>query len=171
MASSAVIRPERAADVQAVRAIHCAAFPTDAEARLVDALRAAGEALVSLVAERGGAVVGHILFSPVTLDPPGPVGAGLAPVAVHPSWQRRGIGGLLVREGLSACAAKGIAFVVVLGDPGYYGRFGFRRASARGLSNEYGADAAFGVVELSPGALTGGPAVLHYHPEFARLGS
>jgi len=168
MVPSAVVRPERAADVAAVRGIHRAAFPTDAEARLVDALREAGQALVSLVAERHGEVLGHVLFSPVTLDPPGPVGAGLAPLAVHPSRQGRGIGGMLVREGLSACAAKGIAFVVVLGDPRYYGRFGFRRASARGLSNEYGADEAFAVVELSKGALPGGPALVRYRPEFAQ---
>lgn len=166
-----VVRPERAADVAAVRAIQLAAFPTDAESRLVDALRQANQALVSLVAEREGAVLGHVLFSPVTLEPPGPVGAGLAPIAVHPAWQRRGIGGMLVREGLAACRAKGIAFVVVLGDRDYYGRFGFRRASARGLSNEYGADEAFGVVELTPGALPGGPALVRYRPEFAALGA
>jgi len=170
MASSSVIRPERPADVAAVREIHQLAFPSDAEARLVDALRASGQALVSLVAERRGELVGHVLFTPVTLEPPGPPGAGLAPIAVRPSWQRRGIGGALVREGLAACAAMGIAFVVVLGDPGYYGRFGFRRASARGLANEYGADAAFGVAEIVPGALTGGPALVRYHPEFARVG-
>jgi putative acetyltransferase len=164
-----VVRPERAADVAAVRAIHAAAFPTDAESRLVDALRDAGQALVSLVAEREREILGHVLFSPVTLDPPGPVGAGLAPIAVHPSWQRRGIGGMLVREGLAACRAKGIPFVVVLGDRDYYGRFGFRRASARGLCNEYGADEAFGVVELAPGALPGGPALVRYRPEFAAL--
>ncbi|HEX5135618.1 MAG TPA: N-acetyltransferase [Planctomycetota bacterium] len=171
MASSAVIRPERPPDVAAVREIHRLAFPADAEARLVDALRAGGHALVSLVADRKGEVLGHVLFSRVILEPPGPVGAGLAPLAVHPSWQRRGIGGALVREGLSACAAVGVAFVVVLGDPAYYGRFGFRRASARGLGNEYGADAAFGVAELTPGALTGGPALVRYLPEFARAGA
>lgn len=146
------------------------AFPTDAEARLVDALRAGGLMVVSLVAERAGEVLGHVLMSPVTLEPSGPPGAGLAPIAVHPSRQRCGIGSALVREGLAACAATGIAFVVVLGDPAYYGRFGFRRASARGLANEYGADAAFGVVELKPGALTGGPALVRYHPEFSRVG-
>lgn len=153
--------------------MHMAAFPTDAESRLVDALRANGGAWVSLVAERAGRVVGHILFSPVRLDPdPGaPRGAGLAPVAVLPDHQRRGIGGALVREGLSRCRALGVEFVVVLGDPGYYGRFGFRRASAKGLANEYGADAAFGVVELRPGCLAGRTALVRYAPEFARLGT
>jgi len=68
------VRLERAADVAAVRAIHVAAFPTDAEARLVDALREAGQALVSLVAEREGAILGHAIYSPVPLDPPGPPG-------------------------------------------------------------------------------------------------
>jgi putative acetyltransferase len=164
------IRPEHAGDEAAVRAVVEAAFPTPAEARLVDALRAAGQVLVSLVAERGGEVVGHVLFSPVTIDGARVAsGAGLAPLAVHPAWQRHGIGGALVREGLRRCAASGVGFVVVLGDAAYYGRFGFRRAAARGLGNEYGADENFGVVELVPGCLAGVTGVVRYGPEFAEF--
>jgi putative acetyltransferase len=163
------VRPERAEDGAAVRAVHRAAFPTDTEARLVDRLRARGQARVSLVAEADGGVVGHILFSPVSvLTPSGPCqGLGLAPLAVLPPHQRRGIGSALVREGLAACRREGCGFVVVLGHPGYYPRFGFRRASAVGLGNEYGADEAFMVLELQPGSLPAGGGLVRYGPEFA----
>jgi putative acetyltransferase len=169
---AARIRPETPADIAAVREVHLAAFPTDAESRLVDALRASGRAIVSLVAEVRGEVLGHVLLSPVELDPKGPLrGAGLAPVAVLPGHQRRGIGGALIRAGLARCAALGLDFVVVLGDPGYYGRFGFRRASDLGLGNEYGADEAFGVLELRPGSFGGTRALVRYAPEFGRFGA
>jgi putative acetyltransferase len=163
------VRPERPGDADAIRAVHGAAFPSDAEARLVDRLRAAGRTRVSLVAEVDGVVVGHIVFSPVSVVGPaacGP-GLGLAPVAVLPSHQGRGIGSALIREGLSACRQEGCAFVVVLGHPGYYPRFGFRPAAAAGLGNEYGADEAFMVLELQPGALPAQGGLVKYGPEFA----
>jgi putative acetyltransferase len=161
-----IIRPEQAGDVAAIHAVHASAFPTDAEARLVAAIRTAGRLRVSLVAEDGGLVVGHVAFSPVSLA--GATGGlGLAPLAVAPDYQRRGIGGLLVRSGLAAAARCGAGFVVVLGDPAYYQRFGFRRASAVGLENEYGADEAFMVLELQPGSLPPGGGLVQYGPEFA----
>lgn len=150
------IRPESPADIDAVRAVHKAAFPTPAEAGLVDRLRTNGKAEVSLVAEAEGQIVGHILFSPVTISgPTGDVatGLGLAPLAVLPELQSRGIGSRLTREGLDACRGGGYSFVVVLGHPAYYPRFGFERADNRGISNEYGADDAFMVLELQPGSL------------------
>jgi putative acetyltransferase len=164
-----VIRPETADDAAAVRAVHKAAFETPLEARLVDALRHNGKALVSLVAEADGRVVGHILFSPVTLvSSERPlVGAGLAPVAVTPSCQRRGIGKRLIQEGLSACARNGSPFVVVLGAPAYYRQFGFRRASARGVADEYGVDEEFMLIELQGGALPSSGGLAKYAPEFA----
>ncbi|MCI0681212.1 MAG: N-acetyltransferase [Gemmataceae bacterium] len=163
------IRPERPDDATAIHAVHAAAFPTDAEARLVGRLRAAGHACVSLVAELDGAVVGHILFSPVSLETPAGLisGLGLAPMAVLPGRQRRGIGSALVRDGLAACRQKPCPFVVVLGHPEFYPRFGFRRASEAGLNNEYGADEAFMVIELEPGALPAGAGLVKYGPEFA----
>lgn len=161
-----IVRPEAAADVAAVYAVHAAVFPTDAEARLVNALRAAGRLSVSLVAEDGGQVVGHVAFSPVSVA--GAAGGlGLAPLGVTPAWQRRGVGGRLVREGLAVVAWFGAGFVVVLGHPGYYPRFGFRRAGEFGLGNEYGADEAFMVVELRPGGLPAGGGLVRYGPEFA----
>jgi len=148
------VRPEPPQDTAAVREVHRAAFGQDAEARLVDQLRAHGEALVSLVVELDGAVVGHILFSPVSLE--GETlchGVGLAPVAVLPAFQRQGMGTRLIEAGLAVCREADFQYVVVLGEPHYYGRFGFAKASSRGLGNEYGADHAFMVLELRLGAL------------------
>ena len=161
-----VIRPEHACDLTAIHAVHASAFATDAEARLVDELRITGRLSVSLVAEDGGRVVGHVAFSPVKVA--GAAGGlGLAPLAVTPDRRRRGIGGQLVREGLAVAAASGFGFVVVLGHPGYYLRFGFRRAAEVGLGNEYGADEAFMVLELRPGSLPAGGGLVRYGPEFA----
>src|SRR5437868_6638418 len=128
-----LVRPEQPGDTAAIRGILAAAFPTDAEARLVEALRAAGRLPVSLVAEEDGRVVGHVAFSPVVIAGVGG-GLGLAPLAVAPDVQRRGVGGRLVRDGLAAAARSGAGFVVVLGHPGYYQRVGFRRASDFGLA-------------------------------------
>jgi len=163
------IRPERADDAAAIRAVHRAAFPTDDEARVVERLRDRDQARVSLVAEEDGCVVGHIVFSPVSLVAPSAcsLGLGLAPLAVLPSHQRHGIGSALVRAGLTDCREQGCAFVVVLGHPGYYPRFGFQRASVVGLRNEYGADEAFMVLELQAGSLPAGGGLVKYGPEFA----
>jgi len=95
-----LIRPESRADAAAVHAVHQAAFPTDAEARLVDAIRANGNDRASLVAEKQGKVVGHVFFSPVDVE--GSEGIGLAPVAVLPDFQRQGIGAALFTAGISA---------------------------------------------------------------------
>ena len=140
------IAPEQASDISAVRDVHLAAFPTQLEADLVDALRTNGHAVVSLVARLDDRIVGHIAFSPVTID--GAHGLGLAPVAVLPAYQTRGVGAALVRSGLTACRALGTPFVVVLGAPAYYGRFGFTRASDAGIANEYGVDDEFMVLAL-----------------------
>lgn len=113
-------------------AIHRAAFPDESGSRLVNELHADGKALVSLVAECGAQIAGNIVFSAVSIveHPQCASGAGLAPVAVLPSMQGRGIGSTLVRAGLDACRRAGVGFVVVLGDPGFYERFGFERGSA-----------------------------------------
>ncbi len=163
------LRSESSADVAAIAAVHRAAFPTDGEARLVDALRDAGRLVVTLVAEADGVVVGHIAFSPVTVDGQEVGGLGLAPVAVLPEWQRRGIGSHLIEAGLTACRALGCRFVVVLGEPAYYGRFGFVRADERGLTNEYIAGPEFMVQALVEGGLPA-PGLVRYAPEFGLVG-
>lgn len=165
------IRSENSSDAPAIGRILESAFPTPAEARLVEALRAHGNLLVSLVAEVNGEIVGHVAFSPVTIGGGSSVsrGAGLAPVAVAETWRRRGIAGQLIRAGLEACRALAIPFVVVLGEPAYYARFGFERAADRGIANEYGADHEFRVIELISGSLPAAGGLARYGPEFAAL--
>lgn len=164
-----IIRSEKRGDEQAIRGMLVSAFPTDQEALLVDRLRIGGRLLVSLVAEVGGEIVGHIAFSPVTVvnAENAVTGAGLAPVAVRRDWQNRGVGSRLIRSGLSACDSAGAGFVVVVGEPDYYRRFGFEQASPRGVTNTYGVDAPFMLVELRPGLLQ--PGLATYAPEFADL--
>jgi len=163
------IHPERSGDAAAIHAVHAASFPTDVESRLVDLLRVSGRLAVSLVAEIGDVVVGHIAFSPVTAAS-GAVGVGLAPVAVAESHRRRGIAAALVRAGLEACRAAGFGWAVVMGEPAYYSRFGFRPASEFGLSDEYGGGQAFQAIELVPGALPVGAGLVRYAPEFSAVG-
>jgi putative acetyltransferase len=167
-----VVRSEMAEDRAAVRRVNELAFGQPNEADLVDALRAAAPSCISLVATHEGEVVGHILFSPVTIE--SPAGAflalGLAPMAVLPEFQRRGIGSRLMREGLARCARQAHTVVVVLGHPTYYPRFGFVPAATKGLSCEYPVpDEVFMVVELTPGALAGRTGLVKYRPEFAAV--
>jgi putative acetyltransferase len=163
------IRDERAGDEEAIRRVHIEAFGGDLEARLVDLLRQRGKAITSLVADKRGQVVGHILFSPVTIDNvPGCRALGLAPVAVAPESQRAGIGSRLVREGLR-CDDAGYDLVVLVGAPAYYARFGFQAAKPHGLDNEYGVIDEFMVLELRKGSLAATNGVVRYAPEFAEV--
>jgi putative acetyltransferase len=160
------VRPEHPHDAPAIHAVHAVSFPTEAEAHLVDALRASRRLTVSLVAVDAETVVGHVAFSPVSLADT-PDGVGLAPVAVLPAWRRRGVADRLVDAGLRACVRAGAGFVVVLGEPAYYERFGFRPARRWGLRDEYGGGDAFQALELRPQALARCGAVVRYAPEFA----
>ena len=166
------IRPERPEDQAAVYAINDAAFETETEAELVEAVRLDARPLISLVAIEGGTVVGHILFSPVTVEGAGAGhrAMGLGPMAVAPERQRSGIGSKLVRAGLDACRAIGEEVVFVLGHADYYPRFEFAPAPARGLryrGEEF--DPLFFVAELEPGALDGWSGQVRYHPAFERF--
>ena len=161
------VRKTRPDDAGAIQAIHLAAFPTDAEARLVTALGREADPLISMVAEQDGGLVGHILFSPVSLDGCSAELMGLAPMAVLPARQRTGVGGELVQTGQEVCADAGVSGVVVLGHPDYYPRFGFRPAQAFGLECEYDVPPeAFMAMELKPGALQACKGVVRYHPAF-----
>lgn len=150
------IDEQRPRDYVISHAVIAAAFGRAAEANLVDALRSEGAIVASLVA-RDPEVVGHVLFTraPIRTDDGRMIAcASLAPLAVAPAHQRRGIGDALVRAGLTACRARGIAAVVVLGEPAYYGRFGFKVDSARSLRAPW-AGPHFQVLSLSEGALDG----------------
>ena len=159
------IRKEEPKDIPAVREIVRAAFPTEVESQLVDALRENGRAVVSLVVVNAEKVVGHILFSPVTTAPPSDArGIGLAPVAVRPDLQSQGIGSKLIREGLRLCREMVFDYCVVLGSPGYYQRFGFQKASPFGIRNEYGVEEEFMIIRLSDRGVAGR---VQYASEFA----
>ncbi len=163
------VRAEAAADIPAVHRVNELAFGRPGEADLVDALRAAARPYISLVAVDEGRVVGHIFFSPVTLEGEDSAILGLAPMAVLPEAQRRGIGSRLVRAGLEECRRIGCDAVVVLGHPEYYPRFGFVPASRKGLRCEYPVpDEVFMVTELRPNALSR-QGLVKYRPEFARV--
>jgi putative acetyltransferase len=165
------VRPEEEADRLAIHAVNRAAFETSAEATLVDVLRAKASAVVSLVAEVDGHVVGHIMFSPVTFaGQPAAKVVGLAPMAVLPERQRAGIGSALVLEGLTRCRQLGYQAVVVLGHPEFYPRFGFVPASRYGIRCDYDApDDAFMIIELQPHALRSLHGLARYDEAFDRV--
>ena len=167
-----IIRPEQEADFDAVRQVNRLAFGQPAEATLVDALRKSAEPLISLVAVDDNQVVGHIFFTPVSLesDDSTSTALGLAPMAVLPDYQRQGVGSELVRAGLRECRRIGYNLVVVLGHAEYYPRFGFVPASQKGLTSEYPVpDDVFMAIELEPGALKGRRGLVKYRPEFAEV--
>jgi lincosamide nucleotidyltransferase A/C/D/E len=131
------IRSATKNDWDEIREIHRIAFGRPAEAKLVEDLRQSGDVVISLVAERGHGIIGHVLFSKLEA----PMKAlGLAPVAVQPSFQKQGIGSALIREGLHRAREDRWEGVFVLGDPAYYGRFGFRVDAATGYSSPYSGD-------------------------------
>jgi putative acetyltransferase len=151
-----VVRPERADDRAIVRDVNQRAFEGPGEADLVDNLRQEGVVLLSAVAEVDQRVVGHILFSRMTIDAPDGLvaAAALAPLAVVPEHQRQGIGGRLIRYGLDGLRSSDERVVIVLGHPDYYPRFGFSAALAGNLSSPFPRE-AYMALELVPGALDG----------------
>jgi putative acetyltransferase len=165
------IRPEQPRDRGAVRVVNEQAFGGREEADIVERLHGVKAAVVSLVAEAGSKVVGHILFSPVDVEQPnGKRLVGLAPMAVAPDHQRLGIGSQLVREGLARCRAAGVDGVVVLGHAEYYPRFGFATAARLGLRCEYDVPAdVFMAMALHPGALDGVSGLVRYHTAFGAV--
>ncbi len=148
------VRAGRPEDRAAIRAIHEAAFGRPDEADLVDALRAEGAILASLVAEIDGRAIGHILFTRMWIDTDAGAleAVALAPMAVLPDCQRKGIGGRLIREGLEVL--RGERIVIVLGHREYYPKFGFTSELARALENPFPPGALM-AMEMEPGALAG----------------
>jgi putative acetyltransferase len=160
------IRKETAADVAAIEAVTVAAFlhaphTSHTEQFIVEALREAGQLTVSLVADAEGVVVGHVAISPISISD-GAIGwYGVGPISVAPEYQRRGIGSRLMREGLRVLRDHGAAGRVVLGEPRYYGRFGFRvdpDLSLPGVPPEYFQAISFGASHPK--------GVVSYHPAF-----
>ncbi|MDQ2652286.1 MAG: N-acetyltransferase [Chloroflexota bacterium] len=159
-----IIRQENEGDADPIHAVTAAAFQgrpysSGTEAHIVDALRAAGVLTISLVAEDHDEIVGHVAFSPVTINGRPGRWYGLGPVSVSPRWQRRGIGTALITTGLAQLRALGAAGCVLLGDPAYYGRFGFVSDPAlryRDVDPKYfqwlsfAGDAPVGAVEYHP---------------------
>jgi putative acetyltransferase len=163
------VRPLQTGDEAAVDDLVARAFGRREEADLVRALRREVASVLELVAEREGAVSGHIAFSPVTPErvEAGVVCFGLGPMAVVPGLQRGGVGSALVRAGLAACAARGVGLVFVLGHPAYYPRFGFEPAAPHGFHYKSAAfDRAFFLRELAPGAARGGGGLVHFAAPF-----
>lgn len=167
-----IIRPEKLDDIAAIRIVNERAFGRVEEADLVDALRRNDKATISFVAEDSGSIIGHILFSPVTILPnlageTIATGIGLAPLAIIPEKQNQRVGSTLIEHGLRKCRNEGFRFVVVLGHPAYYPRFGFIPAGRFNLRSEYNvADDVFMAMELVEGALSGCVGVVKYQPEF-----
>jgi putative acetyltransferase len=161
-------REEIEGDAPAIRRVQEQAFEEEDEARVVDMLRASSSVVLSLVAATAGRVVGHVLFSPVTIEssPADSRWVALGPIGVLPDHQGKGIGSCLVREGLDICRSRGCDGVVLLGDPAYYGRFGFVPASDYGLTCVYGDGPAFQVIGLQQGALEQATGTVGFAPEF-----
>ncbi|MEM9415519.1 MAG: N-acetyltransferase, partial [Planctomycetota bacterium] len=178
--SCVALRDALPGDADAIDAVLRAAFPSDDEAKLVRALRDAGDLPIELVAEFDGQVIGHVAFSPVTVTPtaddakpgfsnPRFRALALAPLAVHPDHQRRGVGQALTRLGLRQCEDARIAAVFVLGHADYYAALGFDAADPLGYTNPFGAGDAFRVRLLNNTEPTTGE--LQYAPAFGALGA
>ncbi len=153
-----LIRPEEndPRERSQIRLVHEAAFDRPDEANLVDGLRTEGVVLASLVAALEERIVGHILFTRMSIETlAGSIpAAALAPLGVLPEYQRRGIGAELIARGLNVLRENGERIVIVLGHPGYYPRFGFSAEKARNLESPFPPE-AYMAIELSPGALDG----------------
>jgi putative acetyltransferase len=160
-----IVREETPKDISAVKLVHEAAFGQLAEAVLVDALRVSGDAVISLVAEDDGEIVGHVLFSKL----PAPERClALAPVSVVPSRQNQGIGSKLIREGLARAKKEGWKAVFVLGEPDYYQRFGFDPAKADKFETDY-PKPYFMALELRTDSLCDSVGKVTYAPSFQAL--
>jgi len=166
------IRHETPSDYPEISDVNELAFGQTAERKLVENLRKNSKFVpeLSLVAEADGKIIGHILFFPIIIkstEGKKKETISLAPVAVRPEFQKKGIGSELIKTGLEVCRQLGYDSVVVLGHPEYYPRFGFKQAGSWGIKDPFGAPAeAFMALELQEGALKGAGGVVEYPEEF-----
>ena len=156
-AAPIAMRHEQAGDAPAVRQVLDDAFAGPAEGLLVDRLRERGDLVLALVASQDDIIVGYAAWPRLWIETPRDQykAVALAPLAVAPSCQRRGIGSALTREGLAQLRALGESIVFVLGDPLYYGRFGFSRAVASAYESMYAGE-HFMALRLTPTAAASG---------------
>jgi putative acetyltransferase len=160
------IRAERPDDIAAIRDVNRRAFGQDQEGNIVDALRANGAALLSLVATLDGVVVAHILYSPASIGTV--TGAALGPMSVDPGRQRHGIGSKLVEAGNRTLRETSCPFVIVLGHTHFYPRFGFVPASTRGITCEWNvSDDVFMIAVLDEPRMRGVSGLAKYRDEFS----
>ncbi len=165
------IRPETPSDYQHIFEINAQAFQQEAESLLIEKLRKSEYFIpeLSIVAEKGGELIGHILFSKIRIE--GEVrtpSIALAPMAVLPEFQNQGIGSLLIREGLEKVKEMGFKSVIVLGHKDYYPRFGFKKASNWGIQSPFEVpDEVFMAIELEEGALANAAGVVVYPEAFS----
>ncbi len=166
-----LIRSENENDVKAIHSLNASAFGTEAEANLVDSLRNKTDSFVSLIADNNNEVVGHILFTPVFLSGHTEIKImGLAPMAVAPKHQKKGIGSKLIHAGVEYCKELGFGAIVVLGHSEYYPRFDFLPSSHFGIRCEFEVpEEAFMVIELQSGYLRGKSGIINYHEEFKNV--
>lgn len=172
-----MIRDEREQDIDKIWQINVEAFESQQEADLVNKLRNSGVPYTSLVYEQNDDILGYIFFSPVHLidDTTGLPNsglriAGLAPMAVRPAFQNRGIGSKLVTAGLQRCMEEGYDAVIVLGHAHYYPKFGFSPAAGFGVKSEYDVpDDVFMLLELSKGVFKDISGTIKYHEAFSEI--
>jgi len=163
------IRPETPEDVDSICYVNAQAFGQEDESKIIEKLRNSGVLMVSLVAVQDGQIVGHIAFSPVAVESglSSFEAVALAPMAVLPAYQRKGIGSQMVWAGLEECRRLGHEIIVVLGHPDYYPRFGFVLAKPKGVDCEFEVpEEAWMVLELREGALAGRSGTVKFQPEF-----
>ena len=169
------VRKERATDIEAIRDVNKRAFGQDQEGNIVDALRSNGAALLSLVATLHDSaatlhdrIVGHIMYSPATIGDV--TGAALGPMSVLPEHQRQGIGSKLVNTGNQTLKASNCAFIIVLGHPDFYPRFGFRRASTLAVKSEWDVpDEVVMLLILDESKMQGISGLVKYRHEFSSV--
>ena len=162
------IREERPGDIRAIRDVNRLAFGQDQESNIVDALRSNGAALLSLVATLNGRVVGHIMYSRLSVGEL--TGAALGPMAVLPEHQRQGVGSRLIEAGNQKLKDLGYPFVVVLGHANYYPRFGFAPASTYGIKCEWEVpDDVFMLLVLDRVKMQGVSGLAKYRHEFSTV--
>jgi putative acetyltransferase len=162
------IRDEQFGDVAAIRELNQLAFGQDQEGNIIDALRSHGAASLSLVATQNGRVVGHIMYSPASVGDV--IGVGLGPMAVLPGHQRQGIGSKLVDTGNGKLKEAGCPFIIVLGHPNYYPRFGFTPARPRGITCEWDVpDDVFMLLVLDQTQMQGVSGLAKYRAEFSTV--